>query len=110
MNTVLICSPSNSLHGGVENIIRDLCSEMPRRGWQPTLALGKGIRFNNVEAYRQAYPELPIIEIDGTGGTRASRLESLTNVIKKAQPDIVLSARIFDAYEAVSSLKARARA
>lgn len=109
MNTVLICSPSNSLHGGVENIIKDLCNELPRRGWEPRLALGRGSRFNNVEAYRQEYPDLPIIEIDGTRGTRASRLESLTNVIRKAQPDVVLSARIFDAYEAVSALKAHQR-
>ena len=88
MNTVLICSPSSSLHGGVENIIKDLCNELPARGWKATLALGRGTCFNNVDAYRKEYPDLPIIEIDGTGGTRDSRLESLTNVITRERPDI----------------------
>ncbi len=109
MNTVLICSPSSSLHGGVENIIKDLCNELPGRGWEPRLALGKGSRFNIVEAYKQEYPDLPIIEIDGTRGTRASRLDSLTKVIRKVQPHVVLSARIFDAYQAVSALKLGSR-
>jgi glycosyltransferase involved in cell wall biosynthesis len=105
MNTVLICSPSNSLHGGVENIVKDLCNSLPSRGWEPTLALGKGSRFNDVEAYKKKYSDLPIIEVDGTRGTRVSRLKSLTDVIRRVQPQVVLSARIFDAYEAVSALK-----
>ena len=71
MNTVLICSPSSSLHGGVENIIKDLCNELPARGWKATLALGRGTHFNNVDAYRKEYPDLPIVEIDGTGGTQS---------------------------------------
>ena len=102
---LLICSPSFSLRGGVETIIGDLCRELPRYGWQPLLALGKGATFNNVEAYQAAHPELPWIEIDGTKGTRPSRLEALAKLIEKCQPYIVISARIFDAYEAVSLLK-----
>ena len=106
---LLICSPSHALHGGVETIINDLCRELPRRGWDPILALGKGNSFNNVEAYRMAHPNLPIIEIDGTKGTRHGRLESLSKLIKKVQPDIVISARVFDAYETVTLLKQRNR-
>jgi glycosyltransferase involved in cell wall biosynthesis len=71
------------------------------------LALGKGSRFNKVDAYRVEYADLPIIEIDGTKGTRQSRLESLMRIIREVQPDVVFSARIFDVYEAAALSKQR---
>lgn len=108
--TVMICSPSHSVHGGVETILHDLCRELPARGWEPLLALGKGSRFNDVEAYSRAHPDLPTVEIDGTKGTRPGRLEALTKLVEDRQPDIVISARIFDVYEAVANLKQRRRA
>jgi len=107
---LLICSASHAAHGGVETIIDDLCRELPRRGWEPLLALGKGSRFNDVEAYRRAHQDLATVEIDGTKGTRPGRLEALTRVLRDSQPDIVISARVFDAYEAVSLLKHQRRA
>jgi len=106
---LLICSPSHARQGGVESAIDDLCHELPKRGWETLLALGQGSRFNDVGAYRNAYPDLAIKEIDGTKGTRQSRLESLRKVILEVQPDIVFSARVFDAYEVVTSLKQRHR-
>ena len=105
LKKLLICSPSHAVRGGVETIISDLCSELPKRGWEATVALGKGSRFNNVAAYRNAYPDLLTVEIDGTRGTRQARVEALKQVITAVRPQIVLSARIFDAYEAVANLK-----
>lgn len=102
---LLICSPCHAAHGGVESIINDLCIELPKRGWDILLGLGKGSHFNNVEAYKTAYPDLPIIALDGIKGTMQGRLEALTRMIRKIRPDIVLSARIFDSYEAVARLK-----
>ncbi len=102
---LFICSPSASLHGGVETILSDLCKDLPGYGWEVVLALGKGARFNNVERYRHAYPDLPIIEVDGTGGTRPARVNALLRTVKKVRPNVVLSARIFDAYEAIGLLK-----
>jgi glycosyltransferase involved in cell wall biosynthesis len=104
---LLICSPSYARKGGVESAIDDLCHELPKRGWETLLALGHGSRFNDVDAYREAYPDLAVIEIDGTRGTRQSRLQSLRRVIREVQPDIVFSARVFDAYEAVAVMKER---
>src|SRR5712691_7385622 len=109
-NTVLICSPSYALRGGVESIINDLCRELPQHGWQTILALGRGNRFNDPTAYSSMYPDLPIIEVDGTAGTRLGRIKSLIEVFKNISPAVVLSARIFDAYEAVAVLKQGARA
>lgn len=101
----MICSPSNALQGGVESIINDLCRQLPARGWTPVLALAKGARFNNVEQYRQANPGLPIIELDGTKGTRQARIESLKRQIKRTRPDVVLNTRIYDTYAVMAQLK-----
>lgn len=106
MKRVLICSPSNAIRGGVEDVVADLCRGLPQRGWEPLLGLAKGSRFNNVQAYCDVYPDLPIVEVDGTSGTRRGRVESLIRVIEATRPDIVISARIFDAFEAVRELKA----
>ena len=109
LKKLLICSQSHNVHGGVENIINDLCLELPQRGWKTLLALGKGARYNDISKYRNQYPNIPIIEIDGTKGTRQSRVESLVKIIKQVKPDIVLSARLFDAYAAMNKLKKRNR-
>ncbi|MDM8541599.1 glycosyltransferase family 4 protein [Desulfococcaceae bacterium HSG9] len=105
MKKLLICTQSYALHGGVENIVNDLCLELPQRGWETLLALGKGACYNDVERYRNQYPNVPIVEIDGVKGTRQSRSEALVKVIKKVKPDIVLSARLFDAYMVINKLK-----
>jgi len=104
---ILICSPSHSVRGGVESIIDDLCRELPGYGWQVVLGLGEGSRFNRVAEYRAAYPHLPITAIDGTKGTRSARQAALAKACKELKPDVVLSFRLFDAYEAVASLKQR---
>jgi glycosyltransferase involved in cell wall biosynthesis len=102
---LLICSPSHAVHGGVETIIADLCRHLPGSGWDAVLGLGRGSRFNDVARYREAYPDLPVIEIDGVGGTRQARQEGLRRAIRAFGPDIVLVARVFDAYPVVATLK-----
>jgi glycosyltransferase involved in cell wall biosynthesis len=93
------------LRGGVETIVNDLTRVLPKHGWDTILGLAKGARFNDIQAYQSEYPELSVMEIVGTKGTRQARLQSLAGLIKQVQPDVVLAARIFDAYEVVSLLK-----
>jgi glycosyltransferase involved in cell wall biosynthesis len=107
MKKVLICSPSHAVYGGVETIVADLCRHLPTFGWQAILGLGKGGRFNDVERYRKAYPDLPALDIDGVRGTRQARWEGLREAIRAVRPDVVLIARVFDAYPVVSALKQR---
>jgi glycosyltransferase involved in cell wall biosynthesis len=101
----MICSPSWVLHGGVESIVNDLCRHLPSRGWNPVLALAKGARFNNVDRYRATHPGLPIIELDGTRGTRQARIESLTRQVRRVRPDVIMNARIYDTYAAMAEFK-----
>lgn len=102
---LLIISRCSNPHGGADRIIADLCRELPSRGWKVTLGLTKGAQHNVPDRYRDVYPDLPIVEIDGTLGTRESRLRSIKNTIDQHSPDVVLSMRVFDAYEAVANAK-----
>jgi glycosyltransferase involved in cell wall biosynthesis len=69
--------------------------------------LARGAVFNQPERYRAAFPDLPTIDIDGLMGTRRARVLGITEAVRVVDPDIVLSARIFDAYPAIAELKSR---
>lgn len=102
---LLIISRCSNPHGGADRIIADLCRNLPSYGWEVTLGLTRGARFNDPQQYRSVYPGLPIIELDGSVGTRASRLSAIESAIQQTSPDVVLSMRVFDAYEVVAKEK-----
>jgi glycosyltransferase involved in cell wall biosynthesis len=107
--TVLICTPSHCLQGGVERIIESLSNGLPAHGFRVVVGLARGERFHLPERYREAFPQLDCVEFDGRSGTRAGRVRGVLQVLKKVRPDVVLIARIFDAYEAVVAHKARGK-
>jgi glycosyltransferase involved in cell wall biosynthesis len=102
---LLICTPSHSTQGGVEQIIENLAHGLPARGFEVVVGLAKGLRFHAPAAYRARFPDLQTIEIDGTGGTRRARVAAIRKVIKRTSPELVLIARMFDVYPAVAGLK-----
>jgi glycosyltransferase involved in cell wall biosynthesis len=108
VSRLLIVSRSHNPLGGADRIIADLCRELPSRGWDTVLGLTRGARFDDPDAYRQVHQDLPTVDVDGTMGTRACRLKALHATIRKVAPDVLLSMRVFDAYEAVAKLKAAA--
>jgi glycosyltransferase involved in cell wall biosynthesis len=105
LSRLLIVSRSHNPLGGADRIIADLCRELPARGWDTVLGLTRGARFDDPDAYRQVHQDLPTVEIDGTFGTRGCRLKALQSTIRRVAPDVVLSMRVFDTYEAVARLK-----
>jgi glycosyltransferase involved in cell wall biosynthesis len=109
--TLLICTPSHHLHGGVERIIEALGAGLPGHGLAPPLrvvvGLARGGRFHLPERYRREYPSLECVEIDGRSGTRLGRVRAVRRVLDQVRPDVVLIARLFDAYQAVVEHKAR---
>jgi glycosyltransferase involved in cell wall biosynthesis len=102
---VLIVTPSAYLRGGVETIIHDLCRELPNLGWFSELGLAGGERFHIVSRYRSTYPEVTVHPILPRFPTRRARVEAIVSVVRHVAPDIVVAARIADAYEAVARLK-----
>ena len=106
MPKLLIISRSHNPLGGADRIVSDLCRELPSRGWHTVLGLTRGATFDDPDAYQQVHRDLPTVEIDGTLGMRSARLKSLHKVIEKTRPDVVLSMRVFDAYQVVAQRKA----
>jgi glycosyltransferase involved in cell wall biosynthesis len=105
--TLLICTPSHVLQGGVERIIERLATGLPAHGFRVILGLARGSRFHLPERYRQEYPALDCVEVDGRSGTRLGRVHGLHRAIEQTRPDVVLIARLFDAFEAVVERKHR---
>ncbi len=105
MTRILICTPTHYLQGGVERIMESLAVGLPARGLEVLFALAKGARFHDPAAFRSAFPVIRGVEVDGTSGTAYGRRRALRRVILETDPDLVLIARMFDAYPVVSALK-----
>lgn len=105
MPRILICTPTHYLQGGVERIMESLAQHLPSRGLDVLFALAKGARFHDPAAFRAAFPAIRGIDVDGTRGTTYGRRRALRRVILDTDPDVVLIARMFDAYPVCSTLK-----
>jgi glycosyltransferase involved in cell wall biosynthesis len=102
---LFIATPSYYLGGGVERILEALARHLPSRGIEVVAGLAKGARFHDPDRFRRAFPEMRTIDIDGTSGTTYGRRRGLRRAILEADPDVVLNARLFDAYPACAELK-----
>jgi glycosyltransferase involved in cell wall biosynthesis len=110
MRRLLIVTRTHAPHGGADRIVADVARELPARGWQVVLGLARGAVFNDTERYRDVLGrDLPAVEIDGRAGSRGQRVRSLRSAIRSERPDVVLSMRVFDAYEAVAAEKGDGR-
>jgi glycosyltransferase involved in cell wall biosynthesis len=105
MTRVLICTPTYYLQGGVERIMESLAQHLPSRGVEVLFGLAKGARFHDPAAFRAAFPAVRGIDVDGTQGTTYGRRRALRRVILETDPDVVLIARMFDAYPVCAALK-----
>lgn len=105
MTRLLICTPTYSLQGGVERILEALAQHLPSRGFEVVFALARGPRFHDPDRYRAAFPGIRSVDVDGTSGTAYGRQRALRRAIARVDPDIVLMARMFDAYPVASELK-----
>ncbi|HEX2832972.1 MAG TPA: glycosyltransferase family 4 protein [Thermoanaerobaculia bacterium] len=104
---LLICTPTASLQGGVERIVESLALQLPSRGIEVRFALARGARFHDPDRFRAAYPAIQGFDVDGRSGTSYGRRRALRRVIERFDPDVVLIARMFDAYPVCSELKLR---
>jgi glycosyltransferase involved in cell wall biosynthesis len=107
MPRLFICTPTASLQGGVERILESLATHLPSRGFEVMFGLAHGARFHDPEAFLRAYPSMRGVFIDGTSGTMYGRRRALQRAIEENRPDIVLIARMFDAYPVCVNLKKR---
>src|SRR5262249_40169860 len=78
---------------------------LPPMGVEVVVGVATGLKFHDAARFRREYPNLQCVDIDGTSGTREGRLRGLRRGLNEVNPDIVLVARLFDAYRAVCERK-----
>lgn len=102
---LLICTRSTAPEGGADRIVADLARDLSEYGWSVQVAAAHGAQHNRVERYRAAHPDISIHALDAQMGTRTSRIRALREAVRQFQPDIVLTMRLHDVFEAVAGLK-----
>ena len=102
---LFIATPTASLQGGVERILEALASHLPSRGFEVVFGLAKGARFHDPDRFRAAYPVVKGVDVVSLSGTAYGRRRALVRAIREVDPDVVLIARLFDAYPAAAELK-----
>ncbi|HUP61198.1 MAG TPA: glycosyltransferase family 4 protein [Thermoanaerobaculia bacterium] len=106
MKRLFICTPAHATQGGVERILEALAQGLPQRGYDVLFGLAKGARFHDPSRFRAALPSIRGVDIDGSSGTGYGRRRALRRAIVDADPDVVLIARMYDAYPVCAALKA----
>lgn len=102
---LFVCTPTHYLQGGVERILESLATHLPSQGIEVVFGLAKGQRFHDPDRFRAAFPVVRGVDVDGTSGTTYGRRRALRRAILAADPDVVLIARMFDAYPVCAELK-----
>lgn len=109
MKSALILTPTHAIHGGVEAIVSDLSRQLPSRGWRVVLGLMRGAKFNIPEQFLQAHPGVEFLEVDGSAGTSEGRVQAIIRAVRRLQPDLLFSARVYEGFEAARRLKRERR-
>lgn len=105
-NRVMFIAPSAYPLGGVAVWLDYLTACLPAHGWEPVVGLVAG-QWHNVDRYKAAYPELPVLTIESPTGSAEGRICTLMTAIEKARPDIVAGVNIVDLYAASQRLRTR---
>ena len=104
--SILFVTYSHNLRGGIEIWQQRMLGAFRAAGWQTTLGLARGSRFNDPEAYRKAIGEASVETFDGRTGTHEGRILAVQNVVARLQPDVVVASVLGHALPAVGRLKA----
>lgn len=105
MKRLFIVTPTHATQGGVERILEALAEGLPSRGFEVVFGLAKGLRFHDPRKFAEALPAIRGVELDARSGTIYGRQRALRRAVREVDPDIVLIARLFDAYPVCAALK-----
>ena len=102
---LLFVTQSAHVWGGLEVWLDEVVPYLTSRGWDVTVALARGPRFHDPDAYRAAHPSLKTIDVTPRALTREERVAALRRVIRETRPDVVVPINIADTIEAVAREK-----
>lgn len=99
-----IVAPTAYLSGGVQTWLDYIVSGLIARDWLVTVLPVHGFLHDSL-SYVKQHPFGSVHRVINPTGSREGRLRALMRAIKDTRPDVVLSANIVDAYEAVARLR-----
>lgn len=105
MSTVLFCTQTYTVIGGIPTWLDQLCARLAALGWRPIVGLAYGSRFHNPFNYRAAHPALDTILLDGRSGTAEGRVRAILRAVRRRRPDVIVPLCLADAYEAAARIK-----
>jgi hypothetical protein len=103
--TLLICSPTASVAGGVETWMRELAGGLDRGRWRTVVALLRGAVAHDPARFEAANPGLETVEIDGRGLDARGRGREVRRYLRRVHPDVFLSLTSVDAHDAICAGK-----
>ncbi len=101
---LLVIAPSAYTLGGVQNWLDYLLPGLEARGAEVTLGLVSG-RAHQPGPYLNLHPWSHVVEIRNHSGSNTGRIEAISRAVEDVEPDLVLSANVGDALEAVHWLR-----
>ena len=104
---ILFLIPTAAGIGGVETWLDHVVPYLSSHGWDPVVALARGLLYNLPVRYRELHPHLPTVEIDGRGFDREGRIRAVVRCLRKTKPGIVIPLGLCDAYDAYFRWRAR---
>ena len=105
MPKVLFCRPRPPFEEASKPSFTTSAGSYRNVGWTPVLGLASGGRFNDAARYEALNPGLPVHRIVPRYQVRRARVAAVIDAVRTVEPDVVVCARIADAYEAVARLK-----
>jgi glycosyltransferase involved in cell wall biosynthesis len=106
---VLFCIYTHNLWGGIEHWLTGLVRYLEREGWPVTVGLARGVRFNDPNAFRAAYPDLATVDFDARTGTPEGRVRGVASVLRALRPDVVIPIGLADVYRAACRVRVSGR-
>jgi len=91
--------------GGVETWLSKITRALSGWGWEPVVALTRGLKSNDPAKYKALQKEVNCIEVNGAGLPQASRILACLRIIQKVKPSVVLSLGVIDAVPACGMAK-----
>ncbi|MCT0225909.1 glycosyltransferase family 4 protein [Synechococcus sp. CS-1328] len=100
-------APSAYCLGGVQVWLNDLVAALQADPhWQVKVALPSGA-WHRLDRYLEVFPRLPAVQLMNPTGSAEGRRRSITAVLLRERPDLVVGVNIADLYAAVRRARSR---
>ncbi len=108
MRRVLFVTQAHNVFGGMEQWLHNFTLWLQeRQEWEVRVALPRGRKFNDPEAYTRAHPHIVPMVMDVRVGSQSARINAVVQAIEQFEPDILVPIGSGATFPAVAKAKQR---